>query len=64
MLPLVLQEMETPRALGLAVLAEHNKEVAMRIDNQPLPGVQLHLLDDRHYCLQRGLREELEAALW
>jgi WD40 repeat protein len=43
-LPLVLQEMETPRALGLAVLAEHNKEVAMRTHSQLPPGVQLHLL--------------------
>jgi hypothetical protein len=43
-LPLVLQEMETPRALGLAVLAEHNKEVAIRTHSQLPPGVQLHLL--------------------
>ena len=43
-LPLVLQELETPRALGLAVLAEHNKEVAMRTHSQLPPGVQLHLL--------------------
>jgi WD40 repeat protein len=43
-LPLVLQELETPRALGLAVLAEHNKEVAVRTHSQLPPGVQLHLL--------------------
>jgi WD40 repeat protein len=43
-LPLVLQELETPRALGLAVLAEHNKEVAIRTHSQLPPGVQLHLL--------------------
>jgi WD40 repeat protein len=43
-LPLVLQEMETPRALGLAELAQHNKEVAIRTHSQLPPGVQLHLL--------------------
>jgi hypothetical protein len=43
-LPLVLQELETPRALGLAVLAEHNGEVASRTHSQLPPGVQLHLL--------------------
>jgi WD40 repeat protein len=43
-LPLVLQELETPRALGLAVLAEHNREVAIRTHSQLPPGVQLHLL--------------------
>jgi WD40 repeat protein len=43
-LPLVLQELETPRALGLAVLAEHSKEVAIRTHSQLPPGVQLHLL--------------------
>jgi hypothetical protein len=43
-LPLVLQELETPRALGLAVLAEHNKEVAIRTHSQLPPGAQLHLL--------------------
>jgi WD40 repeat protein len=43
-LPLVLQELETPHALGLAVLAEHNKEVAIRTHSQLPPGVQLHLL--------------------
>jgi WD40 repeat protein len=43
-LPLVLQELETPRALGLAVLAEHNKEVAIHTHSQLPPGVQLHLL--------------------
>jgi hypothetical protein len=44
LLPLVLQELETPRALGLAVLTEHNKEVAIRTHSQLPPGVQLHLL--------------------
>ena len=44
MLPLVLRELETPRALGLAMLAEHNKEVAIRTHSQLPPGVQLHVL--------------------
>jgi uncharacterized caspase-like protein len=44
MLPLVLQELETPRALGLAMLAEHNKQVAIRTHSQVPPGTQLHLL--------------------
>ncbi len=43
-LPLVLQELETPRALGRAVLAEHYKEVAIRTHSALPPGVQLHLL--------------------
>ena len=43
-LPLVLQELETPRALGLAVLAEHNKQVTIRTHSPLPPGVQLHLL--------------------
>ena len=43
-LPLVLQELETPRALGLAVLAEHNKQVMLRTRSHVSPGSQLHLL--------------------
>jgi WD40 repeat protein len=43
-LPLVLQEMETPRALGLAVLAEHNREIMIRTNSRLPPGVKLHLL--------------------
>ncbi len=43
-LALVLQEMETPRALGLAVLAEHNKLVQLRTNSRLPPGVQLHVL--------------------
>ena len=43
-LPLVLQELETARALGLAELAQHNKQVAIRTHSQLPPGVQLHLL--------------------
>ena len=44
MLPLVLQELETPRALGLAVLAEHNREVMLRTNSHVSPGARLHLL--------------------
>jgi len=43
-LPLVLQEMETPRALGLAVLAEHNREIMIRTNSRLPPGIKLHLL--------------------
>jgi uncharacterized caspase-like protein/WD40 repeat protein len=43
-LPLVLQELETPRALGLAVLAEHNHEVMLRTHSHISPGARLHLL--------------------
>jgi WD40 repeat protein len=44
LLPLVLQELETPRALGLAVLAEHNREVMLRTHSHISPGARLHLL--------------------
>jgi WD40 repeat protein len=43
-LPLVLQELETPRALGLAEMAEHNREVMLRTNSQVPPGSRLHLL--------------------
>jgi hypothetical protein len=43
-LPLVLQELETPRALGLAVMAEHNREVMLRTNSHVPPGARLHLL--------------------
>jgi WD40 repeat protein len=43
-LPLVLQEMETPRALGLADLAEHNRQIMMRTNSRLPPGIKLHLL--------------------
>jgi len=62
MLPLVLQELETPRALGLAVLAEHNREVTIRTHSHILPGARLHF-DHRHRPLQRGIREEPATAL-
>jgi WD40 repeat protein len=44
MLPLVLQELETPRALGLTVLVEHNREVMLRTNSHVPPGARLHLL--------------------
>ena len=43
-LPLVLQELETPRALGLAVLAEQNRQVMLHTNSSVSPGAQLHLL--------------------
>ena len=43
-LPLVLQELETPRALGLVRLAEHNRLVALRTHSHLPPGARLHLL--------------------
>jgi hypothetical protein len=43
-LPLVLQELETPRALGLAVLAELKRQVMLRTQSRVSPGAQLHLL--------------------
>jgi hypothetical protein len=43
-LPFVLQEMETPRAIGLADLAEHNREIMIRTKSRLPPGIKLHLL--------------------
>jgi len=43
-LPLVLQEMETPRALGLAAIAEHNREIMIGTNSRLPPGTKLHLL--------------------
>jgi WD40 repeat protein len=43
-LPPVLQELETPRALGLAVMAEHSREVMLRTNSHVPPGARLHLL--------------------
>jgi hypothetical protein len=43
-LPLVLQEMETPRALGLAALLEHNQEIRSRTKSRLSPGTKLYLL--------------------
>ena len=44
LLPLVLQELETTRAFGVAGLAEHNREVMLRTHSHISPGAQLHLL--------------------
>jgi WD40 repeat protein len=44
LIPLVLQELETPRALGLAVLAEHNRQIVIRTNSRLAPGTRLHLL--------------------
>jgi WD40 repeat protein/uncharacterized caspase-like protein len=44
MLPLVLQELETPRAFGLAGMAEHSHEVMLRTNSHVPPGARLHLL--------------------
>ena len=43
-LPLVLQEMETPRAVGLAVMAEQRTLVQLRTHSGVPPGAQLHML--------------------
>jgi WD40 repeat protein len=43
-LPLVLQELETPRALGLADLAEHNRQIMIRTNSRLPPGIKLYLL--------------------
>jgi WD40 repeat protein len=43
-LPLVLQQLETPRALGLADMADHNQQVMLRTHSHISPGAQLHLL--------------------
>jgi WD40 repeat protein len=43
-LPLVLQELETPRAVGLAVIAEQRQQVMLRTNSQVPPGARLHLL--------------------
>jgi hypothetical protein len=44
LLPLVLRELETPRALGLAELAVHNQQVLIRTHSDVPPGAHLHLL--------------------
>jgi uncharacterized caspase-like protein len=44
MLPLVIQELETPRALGLAELSAYNERVMLRTNSRVPPGARLHLL--------------------
>jgi WD40 repeat protein len=41
---LVLQELETPRALGIAVMTEVRQTAIIRLDSAVPPGPQLHLL--------------------
>jgi hypothetical protein len=41
---LVLQEMETPRAIGLAVVAEQREKVRLLTNSRVPPGARLHLL--------------------
>jgi WD40 repeat protein/uncharacterized caspase-like protein len=43
-LPLVLQYLETPRAIGLAVMAEQRRQVMLRTKSRVAPGARLHLL--------------------
>jgi Caspase domain len=43
-LPYVLQELETTRALGLAEFAEHRRAVQIRTHSRVPPGAQLHVL--------------------
>jgi hypothetical protein len=43
-LPLVLQELETPRALGLAELVQVKQQIAIRTNSKVPPGAKLHLL--------------------
>ena len=43
-LPLVLKELETPRALGLAAMAEHSRQVMLRTQSHIAAGARLHLL--------------------
>lgn len=44
MLSLVLQEMETARAIGLAVIAETREAIRLRTGASVAPGAQLHVL--------------------
>jgi WD40 repeat protein len=43
-LPFVLQELETTRALGRAAMVEHNRLVMLRTNSHVPPGARLHLL--------------------
>jgi hypothetical protein len=43
-LPLVLQQLETTRALGLVAQAEHSEEVKRLTNSHVAPGTRLHLL--------------------
>lgn len=41
---LVLQEMETPRAVGLAIIAEQRRKVQLLTNSRVPPGARLHML--------------------
>jgi WD40 repeat protein len=43
-LSLVLEELETQRALGRVLLAEHDREIALRTNSRVSPNAKLHLL--------------------
>jgi hypothetical protein len=61
-LPLVLQELETPRAVGLAVMAEQKQQVMLRLNSHVPPGAAASARR-WHQCLQPGLRQVAAAAL-
>jgi len=44
MIPLVLQELETARAIGIATIAEQRSKVQLRTNSRLPPGARLHLL--------------------
>jgi WD40 repeat protein len=44
LLPLVLRELETTRAIGLVVEAEHRRQIMLRTNSRVAPGARLHLL--------------------
>jgi hypothetical protein len=43
-IPLVLQELETPRAIGLATIAEQRRKVQILTNSSVAPGAKLHVL--------------------
>ena len=61
---LVLQEMETPRAIGLAVMAEQRRKVQLLTNSRVPPGAKLHVLaiGVSHYNEQHGAHLRLKFA--
>jgi hypothetical protein len=61
---LVLQEMETPRAIGLAVMAEQRRKVQLVTNSRVPPGARLHVLaiGVSHYNEQHGAHLRLKFA--
>ena len=61
---LVLQEMETPRAIGLAVMAEQRRKVQILTNSRVPPGAKLHVLaiGVSHYNEQHGAHLRLKFA--